>query len=84
VSDDDIATDYALTESAMASLTAFLREHDPKAIEGQDHMFDSPREAMLLFLGDMRRLYGSVEKYVRTIGVTGEQIAAMRESLLTV
>jgi hypothetical protein len=38
---------------------------------------------MLLFLEDMRRLYGSVEKYVRTIGVTADQIAALRESLLT-
>jgi protein-tyrosine phosphatase len=83
VSDDDIATDYALTESAMVALTAYLWEHNPAAIEGQDHMFDSPREAMLLFLDDMRRLYGSVEKYVRTIGVTADQIAAMRESLLT-
>ena len=83
VSDSDIATDYALTESAMAVLTAYLREHDPEAIEGQDHMFDSPREAMLLFLQDMRRLHGSVEKYARTIGVTADQIAALRESLLT-
>jgi protein-tyrosine phosphatase len=83
VSDDDIATDYALTEAAMARLTAYLREHDPAAIEGQDHMFDSPREAMLLFLEDMGRMYGSVEKYVRTIGVTADQIAAIRDSLLT-
>jgi hypothetical protein len=83
VSDDDIATDYALTDSAMVALTAYLREHDPAAIEGQNHMFTSPREAMLLFLEDMRRLHGSAEKYVRTIGVTADQIAAMRESLLT-
>jgi protein-tyrosine phosphatase len=83
VSDDDIATDYALTESAMVALTAYLREHDPAAIEGLDHWYQSPREAMLLFLDDMRRLYGSVEKYVRTIGVTADQVAAMRESLLT-
>jgi protein-tyrosine phosphatase len=64
-------------------LTAYLREHDPAAIEGQDHMFAAPRAAMLLFLEDMRRLHGSVEKYVRTIGVTADQIASMRESLLT-
>jgi protein-tyrosine phosphatase len=83
VSDLDIATDYALTETSMASLTAYLREHNPAAIEGQDHMFDSPREAMLLFLDDIRTLHGSVEKYVQEIGVSGDQVAAMRESLLT-
>jgi protein tyrosine/serine phosphatase len=83
VSDEDIATDYALTESAMERLTMYLREHNPAAIEGQDHMFTAPREAILLFLEDMRRLHGSVEKYVRTIGVTADQIATMRESLLT-
>jgi protein tyrosine/serine phosphatase len=83
VSDDDISADYALTESSMASLTAYLREHNPAAIEGQDHMFDSPREAMLLFLDDIRTLHGSVEKYVREIGVSAEQVETLRESLLT-
>jgi protein-tyrosine phosphatase len=83
VSDDDIAADYALTEPAMASLTAYLREHNPAAIEGQDHMFDSPQEAMLLFLDDMRTLHGSVEKYVREIGVTTGQVEALRDSLLS-
>jgi protein tyrosine/serine phosphatase len=83
VSDEDIATDYALTEVAMASLTEYLRAHNPEAIEGNDHMFDSPRAAMLLFLADVRTLHGSVEKYVREIGVSAEQVAAMREHLLT-
>jgi protein-tyrosine phosphatase len=83
VSDEDIATDYALTEVAMASLTEYLRVHNPRAIEGNDHMFDSPRDAMLLFLADVRTLHGSVEKYVREIGVTAAHVASMRESLLT-
>jgi protein-tyrosine phosphatase len=83
VSDEDIATDYALTETAMASLTEYLRTHNPVAIEGNDHMFDSPRAAMLLFLADVRTLHGSVEKYVREIGVSAEQVASMRAHLLT-
>jgi protein-tyrosine phosphatase len=83
VSDEDIATDYALTEVAMASLTEYLRAHNPEAIEGNDHMFDSPPAAMLLFLADLRTLHGSVEKYVREIGVSAEQVATMREHLLT-
>jgi protein-tyrosine phosphatase len=83
VSDEDIATDYALTETAMASLTEYLRTHKPEAIEGQDHMFESPREAMLLLLADLRARYGSVEKYAREIGLAEEQVAAMRAHLLT-
>ena len=82
VSDDDIAADYALTETSMASLTAYLREHDPKAIEGNDHMFDSPAEAMKLFLADLRGLHGSVENFAREIGLRADQVAAMREHLL--
>jgi protein tyrosine/serine phosphatase len=83
VSDDDIATDYALTEQAMRSLTEYLREHNPAAIEGNDHMFDSPREAMLLFLADLRDLHGSVENFVREIGLSDQQISDLRGHLLT-
>jgi protein-tyrosine phosphatase len=83
VSDDDIATDYALTEVSMASLTAYLRVHNPAAIEGNDHMFDSPREAMLVFLADLRGRHGSVPGFVREIGISDQQIAALRGHLLT-
>jgi protein-tyrosine phosphatase len=83
VSDEDIAADYALTETSMRRLTEYLRVHNPEAITGQEHMFDSPAAAMLLFLADIRAEYGSVEKYVRSIGVTAEQVAAMRDHLLS-
>jgi protein tyrosine/serine phosphatase len=83
VSDADIAADYALTEPSMASLTAYLRVHNPKAVEGNDHMFDSPPGAMLMFLADLRTQHGSVEKYVHDIGITDEQVAAMRDHLLS-
>jgi protein tyrosine/serine phosphatase len=83
VSDEDIADDYAITEASMRRLTEYLRKTNPEAIEGQEHMFDSPREAMLLFLGDLRTLHGSVEKYVRSIGIGADQIEALRGHLLT-
>jgi protein-tyrosine phosphatase len=83
VSDEDIARDYAMTEVAMRRLTEYLRAKNPEVIEGQDHMFDSPLEAMMVFLADVRTLHGSVEKYVRQIGVSAEQVAAMRDHLLT-
>jgi protein tyrosine/serine phosphatase len=82
VSDEDVATDYALTQSAMASLTAYLRETDPEAVDGKEHMFDSPHEAMLLFLDDLRARHGSVQEYARDIGLSDAQVDAMRGHLL--
>lgn len=82
VSDEDIAEDYGLTTSAMARLTAYLLEHHPEAVQGNEHMFDSPPEAMLMFLADLRRLHGSVENFVRDLGLTAAEIASMRRHLL--
>ncbi|MEU4222511.1 tyrosine-protein phosphatase [Actinoplanes sp. NPDC026623] len=82
VSDADIAEDYALTEAAMASLTDYLRRSKPEMVQDKYHMYDCPQDAMLLFLNDLRDQHGSVEKYVREIGISAEQIATMREHLL--
>jgi len=83
VSDADVAADYALTEPAMASLTAYLQKSNPSAVQGNEHMFDSPPEAMLMFLADVRAEHGSVEDYVRSIGVTRAQLDTLRAHLLT-
>jgi protein tyrosine/serine phosphatase len=83
VSDADIAADYALTETSMRSLMEHLRDKDPAAVDGQEHMFDSPAEAMLIFLRELRDQHGSVESYARDIGLTDTQVSRMRESLLT-
>jgi protein-tyrosine phosphatase len=82
VSDADIAEDYALTEAAMASLTDYLLRSKPEMVQDKYHMYDCPQDAMLLFLRDLRDRHGSVEKYVREIGISAEQIATMREHLL--
>ena len=83
VSDADIAQDYALTEVAMASLTAYLLKTKPEVVQDKYHMFDCPQDAMLLFLGDLRERHGSVERYVREIGISADQLATLREHLLT-
>jgi protein-tyrosine phosphatase len=83
VSDEDIADDYAITELSMRRLTAYLLDWNPAAVEGNEHMFDSPREAMLLFLDDVRTLHGSVERYVREIGLGADEIDSLRGHLLT-
>jgi protein tyrosine/serine phosphatase len=82
VSDDDIAADYALTTVAMAPLTARLREQHPDMVDGKDHMYDSPAEAMALFLADLTALHGSTESYARSIGITDDQIRTLRTHLL--
>ncbi|GAB1694021.1 tyrosine-protein phosphatase [Krasilnikovia sp. M28-CT-15] len=82
VSDADIAADYALTEPAMASLTAHLLRTNPEVVQGNEHMFDSPAAAMLLFLADLRERHGSVEQYARDIGITDSDITSLRGHLL--
>ncbi|WP_067505433.1 tyrosine-protein phosphatase [Actinoplanes sp. TFC3] len=82
VSDGDIADDYALTEASMASLTTYLQRTSPDVMHDKYHMFNCPKDAMLLFLADLRARHGSVGAYVRDIGVTPEQVAALRDHLL--
>jgi protein-tyrosine phosphatase len=82
VSDEDIVSDYALTTSAMEPLTQYLMRKNPEAVRGNEHMFDSPPGAMRLFLDDLRALHGSVEGFVREIGLTEAEIASMRRHLL--
>lgn len=83
VSDEDIAADYALTSPAMERLTAYLLEKHPEAVQGNEHMYDSPAGAMQLFLDDLRALHGSVEGFVKEIGMNDDEIAAMRSHLLS-
>ncbi|MCA2217256.1 tyrosine-protein phosphatase [Jidongwangia harbinensis] len=83
VSDADVAADYALTETSMRSLMEYLRGRDPASVDGREHMFDSPAEAMLIFLRELRERHGSVESYARDIGLTDAQLSSMRASLLT-
>jgi protein-tyrosine phosphatase len=66
----------------MQGLVEYLKVHNPAVVEGNEHMFDSPPGAMLLFLSDLRERHGSVEQYVRSIGLTSEQLTAMRDHLL--
>jgi protein-tyrosine phosphatase len=83
VSDEDIAADYALTTEAMRPLTEYLLRANPEAVKGNEHMFDSPAEAMHLFLDDLRALHGSVEAYAKDIGLTDDDLQSLRSHLLT-
>jgi protein-tyrosine phosphatase len=82
VSDEDIAADYALTTEAMKRLTDYLMEKHPSAVLGNEHMWDSPPAAMLMFMADLRALHGSIENYAREIGLLTKEIDSMRAHLL--
>jgi protein tyrosine/serine phosphatase len=85
VADDDIAQDYALTGALLRPHVHRFRRH----IEmfGMDEerwgrLVDTDGDAMLQYLGRLRREHGSPEAYVRSIGVDEETLAAVRERLL--
>lgn len=83
VPDEVIAEEYALTSAAMERFIAWhharfpQRRHVPKAY------FACPPEAMRIFLTELRERHGSVERYVLDAGLPAEQIAELRENLLS-
>lgn len=83
VADDDVAEDFALSEAAEPLYREYLRRTDPEAAAKRwQHIIVSPREAMVLFLAELRKRHGSVPEYAASIGVTADHVAAMRAHLL--
>jgi protein tyrosine/serine phosphatase len=85
VTDDGVADDYALSELAEEPNWTWYsaRRADADLRRRWEAYTVAPREAMLAFLDALRERYGSVEKYLASIGVTGEHVESMREHLLT-
>ena len=46
------------------------------------YYFESPPEVMAELLGELRAEFGSVIDYVRSLGVTDDEIAALRRRLI--
>lgn len=81
VSDDDIATDYALSTAAGERFQAWFATTG-MAVHPALPPLTCPEEAMLLFLAELRDSYGSVEGYLRHAGVSDAQVATLRDHLL--
>jgi protein-tyrosine phosphatase len=86
VSPQTIAEDYALTSTyfgdelrVMARAQAESRGIDWERFEP---LLSCPPEYMIETLDYITERHGSVEAYVYSIGITGDQIAALRDSLL--
>ncbi|HEX6499951.1 MAG TPA: tyrosine-protein phosphatase [Micromonosporaceae bacterium] len=82
VDDDTIADEYALTERTEATFTEFLRTRYPHWPPLPAHFLGAPRAAMLLFLAGLRERYGSPHGYAEAAGLSGTEVAALREHLL--
>jgi protein-tyrosine phosphatase len=83
VDDEVIAADYELSELAeAASWTYLTRDQPERQADRWKHITVSPREGMLRFLADLRARHGSVEAYAASVGLTDENLAAMRAHLL--
>lgn len=87
VSDDDIASDYALSRAAMRELAEWVRTERPESYEtmaAQPPAFlDAPPLAMRRFLALARSEYGSLTDYLSGAGVEDAAIDALRATLLS-
>jgi len=84
VSDDDIADDYALTMLNLEPLIMdWLETIEDPADRERMHELATPRqEAIVEMLAHVRDTYGSVEAYLRSAGVSAEQIEHIRSRLV--
>lgn len=84
VSDEDIITDYALTNLATDRFVADWRADPARPPIVWPWYGHAPAEAMRLFLVELAAEYGSLRGYARDrLGVDDELLAALRRQLLT-
>jgi protein-tyrosine phosphatase len=83
VSDVDIAADYALSTAGFERYNAWLRQEHPEQTAPAPRWYQSPAEAMLLFLTELRARHGSVGDYLTGAGLAPSRIEALRAHLLT-
>lgn len=82
VCDADIAADYALSTAGFERYHAWLRERHPEQTAPAPRWYQSPAEAMLLFLAELRARHGSVHDYLTGAGLPASRIEALRAHLL--
>ena len=86
VQEEIISADYGLTESAMKRLLKWAEVSQPDLATAYANMparfaAADPR-AMAIILNDLNTKYGSVQNFVREIGVSDETANTLRKSLL--
>jgi protein tyrosine/serine phosphatase len=88
VPDEVIAADYVLTETARARSTPWIEANEPDfaaflaQIPPERRVVN--RETILGFLAGIRSNHGSVPEFLAGLGVSDEQVEALRERLLEI
>jgi protein-tyrosine phosphatase len=82
VPDEEVAAEYALTSPNIARLRATLEAAKPGRTDMNHLPLDTPAVAMRRFLAGLRYRHGSIEGYLRDIGVPDSTGPILREHLL--
>ena len=85
VADVDVAEDYGLSALAMVKLVEWQRaqpEGGTAMVVQPTAILACPPQAMLAFLTRVREQFGSVEGYVREVGVPASTVSRLRHVLL--
>lgn len=84
VPDEQIGADYALTEECEADYTAWARANVPgfAAAPPVPYYVNTPAEAILTALAELRAAHGSATDYLRGAGLRADTIDALRAKLL--
>ena len=86
VPSEEIATDYHATAGAMAAFVDWLTVTYPEAMDAMTSQppeyLEAPPEAMATFLDEVDARYGSMEGYVRGLGVDDTAIDALRTAIV--
>jgi protein-tyrosine phosphatase len=87
VAENDIIEDYALSEPYMDELLARLKNNPPKSggppMDIPEYFWKAPPESMALFLTTLRQEYGSVEGYLKAMGMEPSLPERLDKALLT-
>jgi protein-tyrosine phosphatase len=89
VDDEDIVRDYAMTERNMVRTIARLRSVGRLPADGSftkeipSTFFETPPEAMVALLKEIRERFGSIRAYVASCGVDDAALGGVERQLLT-
>ena len=84
---DAVIADYARTETLLppernARIVAYLRQAHPEARNLEELATRSPAPVMRELLDDLDARFGSTAGYLRAHGITGDELAQLRRTLV--
>lgn len=84
VSDEEIGYDYSLTQQSEAAYLEWVKRTDPVAAARPQppYYVQTPAEAMLMALSELRDRHGSVRDYLLRHGLTGSHIERLTRRLV--